>query len=85
MSTEIPEAATKSANRAVYREFKGLIRPALVQAALEAAAPFIRAQALTDAAEALRQAREDIDPWGKPTVENYADWIEARAALEVQS
>lgn len=54
----------------------------IARGALEAAASIIRAQALEDAAAALRLVGRDIDPWGKPTRENYADWVAARAAAE---
>jgi hypothetical protein len=55
---------------------------ATTRLALEAAAGIIRAECLEEAAEALRLAGKDIDPWGKPTRENYADWISARAVAE---
>lgn len=52
----IPEAAVKAANKAVYRSFKGLIRPALVQVVLEAAAPHLMAQAWQEGADSALDA-----------------------------
>lgn len=78
----IPQEAVEAACDDWFSAIGDAAYPDAMRAALEAAAPFIRAQALDHAAAALRQVREDIDPWGKPTVENYADWIVARAATE---
>ena len=48
ISDEVMEAA----NRAVYRGFKGLIRPLLVKVVLESAAPYMAAQTLREASDA---------------------------------
>lgn len=50
----ISDEAVKAANKAVYRAFKGLIRPALVQVALQAAAPYLMAEALDALANEVR-------------------------------
>ncbi len=77
----IPDEAVKAAALAMAPVAKGLEATILAQAALTAAAPFLRAQALEDAADVL--ARSTVrDPLGKATFENYAEWLRARAVTE---
>jgi hypothetical protein len=54
------------------------------RAALEAAAPYLMAQALRDAADAVTRETPGAGPWGVPQHEHQARWLYERAA-EIRS
>lgn len=75
----VPDEAIEAAHRAVleYKSTRGIDNQRnAMRAALEAAAPYLRAQALEDAAA---EVDEGVPAYGQG---EYADWLRARAVAE---
>lgn len=70
----IPEEAVEAAIDAYFNASSPGMR-----AALEAAAPHIRAHALNDVADEMTRENPGDGPWGTPAFEHHADWLRAKA------